>query len=116
MSTPVPDPRKRPGNVACESRGVKPKGSPSHPGEPGEGKAGSHTHPAVTHSHDHYHVSHHHRGGPLAEFEHRAYWHTHEHNHAELTHSHDYDLDEEDQQHPKEAHVHDHTAPTLSPA
>jgi hypothetical protein len=36
----VPDPRKRPGNVACESRRVKPKASLNHPGEPGEGKAG----------------------------------------------------------------------------
>src|SRR5262245_37624052 len=36
----VPDPRKRPGNVACESRRVKPKGSLNHPGEPGEGKTG----------------------------------------------------------------------------
>ena len=36
----VPDPRKRPGNVACESRRVKPKASLSHPGEPGQGKAG----------------------------------------------------------------------------
>src|SRR5262249_27326393 len=29
-----------PGNEACESRGVKPKGSLNHPGEPGEGKIG----------------------------------------------------------------------------
>ena len=36
----VPDPRKRPGNVACESRRVKPKVSLNHPGEPGEGKTG----------------------------------------------------------------------------
>ena len=36
----VPDPRKRPGNVACESRRVKPKASLNHPGEPGQGKAG----------------------------------------------------------------------------
>src|SRR5215470_5603329 len=36
----VPDPRKRPGNVACESRRVKLKASLNHPGEPGEGKTG----------------------------------------------------------------------------
>ena len=36
----VPDPRKRLGNEACDSRRVKPKGSLSHPGEPGKGKTG----------------------------------------------------------------------------
>jgi hypothetical protein len=36
----VPDPRKRFSNEACESRRVKPKGNPSHPGEPGKGKTG----------------------------------------------------------------------------
>src|SRR5215475_4981030 len=36
----VPDPRKRPGNVACESRRVKPKASLNHPDEPGAGKTG----------------------------------------------------------------------------
>ena len=29
------------------------------------------------HTHDHDHVTHHHKGGVLDEFEHRAYWHTH---------------------------------------
>ena len=29
-----------PGNVACESRRVKPKGRLSHPGQPGEGQTG----------------------------------------------------------------------------
>jgi hypothetical protein len=69
------------------------------------------------HTHDHFHVAHHHRGNlPIAEWEHRTYWHTHEHNHGPLTHSHDYDAEDEEREHPKEAHVHDHTAPTTSPA
>jgi hypothetical protein len=69
------------------------------------------------HTHDHYHVTHHHVSGvagALAEFEHRAYWHTHEHNHTELTHSHDYDQVSEGTDHAKEAHIHDHAAPTHS--
>ena len=81
----------------------------------GEGKAPSHVHAASVHTHDHYHVSHHHKSGLAAlgdDFEHRAYWHTHEHNHAELTHSHDYSQADEDQHHAKEAHIHDHGHPT----
>jgi hypothetical protein len=81
-----------------------------------EGHQPTHTHPATTHEHDHYHVSHHHRDAPLGEWEHRTYWHTHEHNHAQLTHSHDYSLEDEEQHHAKEAHVHDHAAPTHFPA
>jgi hypothetical protein len=82
----------------------------------GTGKEPEHTHPAVTHSHDHYHVSHHHTGGPGEEWEHRTYWHTHEHNHSPLTHSHDYSRGEEEQHHAKEAHIHDHADPSHSPA
>jgi hypothetical protein len=81
----------------------------------GEGKEPTHTHPAVTHSHDHYPVTHHRRGTPIGEWEHRTYWHTHEHNHNELTHTHDYSREEEDQHHAKRGHVHDHHTPTQSP-
>jgi hypothetical protein len=80
----------------------------------GQGKSPQHTHLAGTRTHDHYHVSHHHKGGVAGitgDFEHRTYWHTHEHNHGELTHSHDYSQDNEETEHAKEAHVHDHTAP-----
>src|ERR1700722_6911831 len=35
-----PQPMQAPGNEACESRGVKPKADPNHPGEPGKGKIG----------------------------------------------------------------------------
>jgi hypothetical protein len=70
------------------------------------------------HAHDHYHVSHHHRGGALGgalgEWEHRTSWHTHEHNHVAITHSHDYEQAEEEH-HAKEAHLHDHEHPTHSP-
>lgn len=81
----------------------------------GEGREPHHTHPAVVHSHDHYHVSHHHRSGMagvVGEFEHRAYWHTHIHDHAQLTHSHDYNHADEEEHHGREAHIHDHAAPT----
>jgi hypothetical protein len=74
-----------------------------------------HTHEPQTHTHDHYHVSHHH-GAMLGEFSHRSYWHTHDHNHSLLTHSHDYNQRDEIEGHAKEAHIHDHAAPTQSPA
>jgi len=38
----------------------------------------THTHEARTHEHDHYHVTHHHRGGPMGEWEHRTHWHSHD--------------------------------------
>src|SRR5262245_19215697 len=63
-----------------------------------------HMHPARVHTHDHYHVSHHHKGGMLGEWDHRTSWHTHEHNHKPLTHSHDYNQADEEMEHPKEAH------------
>jgi hypothetical protein len=53
----------------------------------GEGKELEHTHAPQVHPHDHYHVAHYSKGGPLGEWEHRTHWHTHEHNHAELTQS-----------------------------
>jgi hypothetical protein len=68
------------------------------------------------HSHDHFHISHHHSGNPLSQWEHRASWHTHAHNHNLLTHSHDYSQEQEETDHGKESHVHDHAAPTQSPA
>ncbi len=70
-----------------------------------------HLHPAQVHGHDHYHVTHHHTGGPLGEFEHRAHYHSHEHNHAPLLHGHDHDPAKEDEDHDEEAHVHDHNEP-----
>jgi hypothetical protein len=82
----------------------------------GHGDQPEHVDAAVEHSHDHYHVSHHHKGGVLGEWDHRTAWHTHAHNHAALTHSHDYSADDEAQEHGKEAHIHDHVAPTSSPA
>ena len=36
-------------------------------GTEGEGKEPEHTHPAIEHSHDHWHVSHHHKGGLLGD-------------------------------------------------
>lgn len=72
-----------------------------------------HSHPPIVHTHDHYHVSHHHTGGPLGEFEHRSHYHVHEHNHTPLVHGHKH-LDEEDERrdHDGTAHIHDHESPT----
>jgi hypothetical protein len=74
----------------------------------GQGKQPEHTQAPQTHTHDHYHVSHHHRGGPISDWDHRTYWHTHEHAHNALTHGHDYNQQDEERDHAKEAHVHDH--------
>jgi hypothetical protein len=81
----------------------------------GRGTVPAHTHDVRVHTHDHYHVSHHHKGGVMGEFEHRTYWHTHDHNHNELAHSHDYSVEDEEQEHGKEAHIHDHAAPASMP-
>ena len=78
----------------------------------GDAREEEHTHPGEIHGHDHYHVSHRHSGGLLDEFEHRAHYHSHEHNHAPLTHGHEHDAEDEVEEHAKEAHVHDHEAPT----
>src|SRR5437870_5954041 len=51
-------------------------------------EANEHSHPAVIHSHDHYHVTHHHSEGALGEFEHRSHYYEHAHTHASLTHAH----------------------------
>jgi len=82
----------------------------------GTGVQPEHTHNAEVHSHDHYHVSHHHTGELVPEFEHRTYWHTHDHNHNPLTHGHNYSREDEAVYHGKEAHIHDHAAPAESPA
>lgn len=75
-----------------------------------------HIHPAVVHSHDHYHVTHHHREGMLlGEWDHRTSWHTHEHNHSPLNHSHEYGREDEERDHEHEAHIHDHESPADSP-
>ena len=80
----------------------------------GAGDEPAHTHKARVHTHDHYHVTHHH-GGVVGEFSHRAWWHTHDHNHNELVHGHDYEMKGEEQEHGREAHIHDHMAPSTSP-
>src|SRR6266850_1266764 len=51
-------------------------------------KAKSHEHKGELHAHDHWHVTHHHKSGPLGEFEHRSSYHQHEHNHAAIVHAH----------------------------
>ncbi len=81
----------------------------------GEGSQPEHSHRPLVHAHDHYHVSHHHDGSALGEWEHRTYWHTHEHNHEPLLHCHHYSASDEREEHGKEAHLHDHAAPARSP-
>ena len=72
-----------------------------------------HSHPAVVHAHDHYHVSHHHTGGIMGEFQHRTTYHEHEHNHAALVHAHKNRSQEDEAiDHEETAHTHDHDAPT----
>lgn len=72
-----------------------------------------HSHSALLHTHDHYHVTHHHKGGLLGEFEHRTRYHLHEHNHAPLVHAHEsQNKDDERADHDSTAHTHDHEAPT----
>jgi len=76
-------------------------------------KAKVHEHVAEVHAHDHWHVTHHHKSGPMGEFEHRSSYHQHEHNHAALVHAHDdRSEDEERSEHDSQAHMHDHNAPT----
>jgi hypothetical protein len=55
-----------------------------------EAKQQEHAHPAQVHTHDHYHVTHHHSGGLGDDFDHRAHYHSHEHNHATLVHGHEH--------------------------
>jgi hypothetical protein len=72
-----------------------------------------HTHEAVVHTHDHYHVSHHYTGGVLGQFEHRTHYHEHAHNHGVLVHAHsDRSEEAERRDHDSTAHNHDHDAPT----
>jgi hypothetical protein len=72
-----------------------------------------HEHPAKVHTHDHYHVSHHHTKNPLAEFEHHANYHSHEHDHAAIRHGHSgRSQSNEAEQHDATSHMHDHVAPS----
>jgi hypothetical protein len=48
-------------------------------------KGHEHQHAAEVHTHDHWHVTHQHTGGPLGEFAHRSHYHMHEHDHAAPT-------------------------------
>ena len=76
-------------------------------------KAKTHEHAGEVHVHDHWHVTHHHKSGPMGEFEHRSSYHQHEHNHAALVHAHDgRTVDAEKKEHDSQAHSHDHDAPT----
>ena len=65
-----------------------------------------HEHPALAHSHGHYHVTHNYieRSGG---FEHLSSHHVHEHDHGALKHAH-YPHENFDQEHEGEAHIHDH--------
>jgi hypothetical protein len=68
-----------------------------------------HTHDAMVHEHEHWHVTHN-WSETAGTFEHLAARHSHPHDHAELTHSHVPHVDF-DSEHAGEAHVHDHDRP-----
>jgi hypothetical protein len=73
-----------------------------------------HIHTALTHMHDHWHVSHEHKTGQIAGvFDHRSHHHIHEHNHAAIDHAHEgRDAESELRKHNEMAHTHDHERPT----
>lgn len=68
-----------------------------------------HTHEAMVHQHEHWHVTHN-WSETAGTFEHLAARHSHEHDHASLTHAHVPHVDF-DTEHAGEAHVHDHDQP-----
>jgi hypothetical protein len=68
-----------------------------------------HTHDALVHEHEHWHVTHN-WSETAGTFEHLASKHSHPHDHAELTHSHAPHVDF-DNEHGGEAHIHDHDQP-----
>lgn len=69
----------------------------------------AHTHPALVHTHDHFHIAHHRRGGLLGEFEHLTEYHEHEHTHPELVHAHEgRTVETEAEEHDATAHTHSH--------
>src|SRR5437762_712629 len=73
----------------------------------GEDIEHEHVHAALTHMHDHWHVSHEHKTGPVAGvFDHRSHHHIHEHNHAAIDHAHqDRKADRELSKHDDMAHT-----------
>jgi hypothetical protein len=75
-----------------------------------------HSHEALTHIHDHYHITHNKREGldeVMGEWEHLTAHHDHAHNHPALKHSHA-PHENAEHEHLGEAHVHDHEHPTES--
>ena len=68
-----------------------------------------HTHQAMVHQHEHWHVTHN-WSETAGTFEHLAARHSHEHDHASVTHAHVPHVDF-DAEHAGEAHVHDHDQP-----
>ncbi len=75
-----------------------------------DGTEPEHTHPEISHVHDHYHVSHVHAGEKTPDWEHQSDWHTHTHEHGPITHSHELDRVGEEQHHGSRAHNHRHQA------
>jgi len=73
-----------------------------------------HSHEALTHDHEHHHVTHNFnaaRGG----FEHLSARHAHQHDHGGLIHSH-HPHEDFDREHAGEAHEHDHGGSKKAPA
>ncbi len=70
-----------------------------------------HSHRALLHNHEHFHITHHAKEGEVLAIEHLAAIHAHMHNHIGIDHSHGAHLDEE-REHMHEGHIHDHSDPT----
>jgi hypothetical protein len=72
-----------------------------------------HEHRDIVHSHTHHHVVHYLSHGQ--EWTHLMATHDHDHNHSPVEHIHQAHEDP-GREHDREAHIHDHAAPTESPA
>jgi len=71
-------------------------------------------HEPTVHTHDHWHVSHHHIGSGANDFEHRSTYHSHEHSHAGYDYQADHPEEHREADHAAKAHVHDHANPADS--
>jgi len=71
------------------------------------------SHPLVSHTHEHAHVTHYTNASQLGGVDHLLSVHEHLHNHAAMEHAH-LPHRNEDKEHRREAHIHDHSHPNDS--
>lgn len=72
-----------------------------------------HSHPPLSHTHEHAHITHYTPKGKASKVEHLVSLHQHAHNHAALEHAHVPHKNLE-REHEWEAHIHDHGHPDES--